>query len=395
MSPIPVDQLSRRAVDGARTVMAQYRYPVPRIVTSDTQHHPPTVYFCQPDFNVPSGGIRVAYRHVDLLNEAGIRAAILHRRRRFRCTWFENQTRVLHSGQTRIGPDDLVVVGELTASLIRDLPANIRFVVFNQGPYLTWERVSAAFVQRYAASANLAAIVTVSSNGKELMEYAAPGAKVVRVHNSIDPSVFFPGCRRERRTIAYMPRRGRDEARQVLGILHGRGALRGWRVVALEGLTERQVADELRESLLFLSFAYQEGFGLPAAEAMACGSYVVGFHGFGGLEFFRPEFSSPVSTGDVMEYARTVERLLRREAAEPGWCAARGAAAARFISAEYSPSRERRDVVTIYSSLLARAGDRVRDAQTPRDDEHPEREPAQAAAVGRIGRKRESELEAV
>jgi glycosyltransferase involved in cell wall biosynthesis len=374
--------------------MARYRYPLPKITSSATQRNPPTVYFCQPDFNVPSGGIRVAYRHVDILNDAGIPAAILHRRRGFRCTWFENQTRVVHSGETRLGPEDLTVVSELSVALVRDLLPGFRFVVFNQNPYLTWKRVSAGSVQRYATSADLAAMVTVSSHGKAFMEYAIPRAKVARVHNSIDPSVFFPGPSRDRRTIAYMPRRGRADADQVLGILHARGALRGWRIVALDGLTERQVADELRKSLLFLSFTYQEGFGLPPAEAMACGSYVVGFHGFGGLEFFRPEFSSPVSTGDVIEYARTIEEVLQREAAEPGWCSARGAAAARFISTEYSRSRERQEVVTIYSSLVERAADRVPTA--PESCRVADRlEAAVGYAVERSGTESESELDPV
>ena len=355
MNITPVDQLGRRAVDAARTLKSRYKYPLPIITPSETQRHPPTVYFCQPDFNLPSGGVRVAYRHVDLLNRAGIHAAILHRRPGFRCSWFENQTRVRHSGATTIGPQDLVVVGELTASLISSLPAGFPFVVFNQGPYLTWTRASAALVQHYATSDDLVAIVTVSSHGKEFLEYAAPQAKVVRVHNSIDPRLFFPDAPRDHRTIAFMPRRGRDEARQVFGILQGRGALQGWRITALEGLTERQVADALRRSLVFLSFAYQEGFGLPAAEAMACGSYVIGFHAFGGKEFFRPEFSRPVATGDVMGYARAVEEVLQREVAEPGWCSARGADAARFISAEYSPEREQQEVVSIYSSLLETA----------------------------------------
>jgi glycosyltransferase involved in cell wall biosynthesis len=138
----------------------------------------------------------------------------------------------------------------------------------------------------------------------------------------------------------------------------------------LDGLTERQVGDRLRNATLFLSFGYQEGFGLPAAEAMACGCYVVGFHGCGGVEFFRPEFSSPVPTGDVMTYAQTVEQVIEREVTEPGWCATRGDAAARFISAEYSPSRERSEVVATYSSLL-HGGSERRVAVKRREERQP------------------------
>jgi len=184
------------------------------------------------------------------------------------------------------------------------------------------------------------------------MRYAAPSANVVRVHNSIDPTRFFPGPVRPRPVISYMPRRAFAEAQQVLGILRGHGALQGWEVRRLEGLTEDQVADRLRSTTIFLSLAYQEGFGLPAAEAMACGAYAVGFHGFGGREYFRPEFSHPVEPGDVLGLARAAVQAIECERREPGWCQARGAAAAQFIASEYSPDRERRDVIETYSALL-------------------------------------------
>lgn len=330
-----------------------YRQPLPTLHTSAVQRHPPTVYFCTADYNIPTGGIRVVYRHVDILNEAGICATVMHARKRFRCTWFENHTRVVGCREALIGPDDLVVVGELATGLLEDLPPGYRFAVFNQGPHLTW-RASDELLQRSALSPDLAAILTVSDHGVRLLRHAFPDANILRLHNSIDPDVFFCGDAARPRNIAYMPRRGRDEARQVLGVLRNRGALEGWEVTALERLSEREVADRLRSSMIFLSFAYQEGFGLPAAEAMASGAYAVGFHGFGGLEFFRPEFSSPVDTGDVIAFARTLEQVLARERLQPGWCGTRGAAAASFIKAEYSPERERQEVAAAYASLMRR-----------------------------------------
>jgi hypothetical protein len=313
------------------------------------------VYFCTPDFNTPAGGIRVAYRHVDFLNDAGISAAIVHRRTGFRCSWFEHDTRVVCSRQTVVGPNDLVVVGELAVSLLADLPRGFRFVIFNQNPHLTWKRASPDVVCSYAASPDLAAILTVSDHGAELLRHTFPGTNVIRTHNSIDPRVFFPRVGRREHTIAFMPRRGRDEARQVLAILRGRNALAGWRVLEIDDVTERAIGDALREATVFLSIAYHEGFGLPAAEAMACGAYVVGFHGFGGVEFFRPEFSATVESGDILSCARLLEQVLQRQAEEPGWCEARGGAAARFIAAEYSPARERADVVGAYTSLVDRS----------------------------------------
>lgn len=351
-----LESFARARLEAARAALYLFRYPLPALRTSAEQREPPTVYFCAPDIDYPSGGVRVAYRHADLLNQAGIRAAVLHARRNFRCTWFENRTRVVSSRQTLIGPRDLVVVSEVAAMLLATLPPGFRYVIFNQGPHLTW-RLPECEVARYIDSPDLAAIFTVSDHGLELLKYAAPNANVQRLHNSIDPRLFHPGGKAARaRRISYMPRRGRDEARQLLGILHSRGALDGWEVSTLEGLREREVADHLRSTTIFLSFAYQEGFGLPAAEAMASGAYVVGFHGFGGREFFRPEFSSPVEPGDIVTFARTLEAVLERETATPGWCAARGSAAAAFIADEYSTAREREDVVNAYAALLPVAG---------------------------------------
>lgn len=338
----------------ARNAWRGYRYPLPRLRCSETQDHPPTVYFCTPDYDVPTGGIRVVYRHADLLNEAGIPAAVLHARPNFRCTWFENQTRVAASRETVIGPEDLVVVGELAVHLLTELPPGYRFAVFNQNPHLTWRGIPDSVVRSYADSPDLAAILTVSDHSRELLQHALPGAKVLRLHNSIDPKVFHRSEDPRPRTIAYMPRRGHSEARQVLGIMRGRGALEGWEVTELAHLTEREVADRLRSAMIFLSFAYQEGFGLPAAEAMACGCYVVGFHGFSGREFFRREFSSPVEPGDVLGYARALEQVIANQVATGEWCTRRGAAAARFAHSEYAPERERYDVVTTYASLLRR-----------------------------------------
>lgn len=342
---------ARRSAGAALRAFTQ---PLPKLRSTRQQLTAPTLYFPTPDYDVPAGGIRVVYRHVDVLNDAGVPAAVLHRRSSFRCSWFANTTRIAAGDSVRLGPSDVAVVGELATGLLDSLPTGRRFVVFNQNPHLTWREASDARVGHYLGHPDLAALLTVSDHSVDVLRYMAPAARILRVHNSIDPTVFFPGARAEpTRTIAFMPRRGSSEARQVLGMLSARGVLDGWQVIALEGLTEAQVADRLRTASIFLSFAYQEGFGLPAAEAMACGCHVVGFHGFSGREFLHPEFSSPVAPGDILGMARAVERVVGTEQATPGWCRASGARAAQFVAQAYSPAIERRDIVHHYTSILA------------------------------------------
>jgi hypothetical protein len=343
----------RAAVALARNAIRDHRYPLPKVRRTASQWTAPTVYFCAPDFDVPSGGVRVIYRHVDLLVGAGIPARVLHRRPGFRCTWFANHTPVSSSQDTLIGPEDILVIGELAVPLLRDREPGTRFVVFNQNPHLTWQRAPEALVAGYSSSPDLAAIVVVSEHSREMVGYVAPNANVLRVHNSLNPRLFYPAQDAPARRIAYMPRGGRDEAAQVLSMLRARGLLDGWEVTPLQGMTEDEVAETLRATTVFLSFAYHEGFGLPAAEAMACGAYVIGFHGFAGQEYLRPEFSCPVAPGDVLAMARAAQDALEREEREPGWCRLRGVAAARFIADEYSPERERADVIGAYREILS------------------------------------------
>ncbi len=43
-----------------------------------------------------------------------------------------------------------------------------------------------------------------------------------------------------------------------------------------------KVVAALRTTKIHLAFTHQEGFGLTSAEAITCGNYVIGQHGFGG-----------------------------------------------------------------------------------------------------------------
>lgn len=312
----------------------------------------PTVYFLTPDHDVPSGGIRVIYRHVDLLNAAGIAAFVLHRASGFRCSWFEHETKVTDFGSAVIRRGDLLVVSELDVDLLAQLPPAIRYVVFNQNSHLTWKRAPDDMVRLYSSHPGLAGVVTVSGHNREMLACAFRGSPVHRVHLGIDPALFHPGRRARAPRIAYMPRRGRDDARQVLQILRSRGALEGWEVVPFDGLSHAEVAEQLRTTRIFLAFTHQEGFGLPAVEAMACGNYVIGNHGFAGREFFRPSYSKAIEAGDIMGFVRAVEEAVSREKLDPGWCAARGRLASKFIQAHYAPAREREDVTRLYREFL-------------------------------------------
>ena len=114
----------------------------------------------------------------------------------------------------------------------------------------------------------------------------------------------------KKKQIAYMPRRLKEDSDAVINLLKIRGNLKGFTFVPIQGMSQTQVAQVMKESLIFLSFSNREGFGLPPAEAMASGCIVVGYSGNGGDEFFTEEVAFKVPSGDLATYVKNVERII-------------------------------------------------------------------------------------
>ena len=327
---------------------------LPRLLVSPVPTgRPPMIWYLCPDTNVPTGGVRVIYRHVDLLNSAGMPAAVIHVRTGFSCTWFAHETKVMSAADAVLSPADILVVPEYYGPSLADLPAGVRVVIFNQNTYQTFAgRGAVATWRRYAESESLAAIVVVSHDNAEYARYVFPGARVARVRNSVDSNLFQPARNPPGRTIGYMPRRRGADAQQVLDLLEIRGCTDNWEIVRIEGRTEEQTAAIFRTCSIFLSFSEREGFGMPPAEAMACGCYVVGFTGLAGREFFEPDICTPVEEGNVLAFAQAAERAMADFDKNSQAVRDRGLAASERIRSRYSPQVQLDELMAFYASLL-------------------------------------------
>jgi glycosyltransferase involved in cell wall biosynthesis len=150
-----------------------------------------------------------------------------------------------------------------------------------------------------------------------------------------------------------MPRRRDADARQVLDLLEIRGCTDNWEIVRIEGRTEEQTAVIFRTCSIFLSFSEQEGFGMPPAEAMASGCYVVGFTGLAGREFFEPDICAPVEEGNILAFAQAAERAIADFDKNSQAVRDRGLAASERICSRYSPEAQLDDLTAFYASLLS------------------------------------------
>ena len=326
---------------------------LPRLLVSRVPpSRPPMIWYLCPDTNAPTGGVRVIYRHVDLLNSVGIPAAVIHVRAGFSCTWFAHETAVMSAADVVLSAADILVVPEYYGPSLGDLPAGVRVVIFNQNTYRTFAGRGATEAWRSCTrSKNLAAMVVVSRDNAQYAHYAFPGVRVVCVRDAVDGDLFRPADRPPGRTIGYMPRRRDADARQVLDLLEMRGCTDNWEIVRIEGRTEEQTAAVFRKCSIFLSFSEQEGFGMPPAEAMASGCYVVGFTGLAGREFFEPHICTPVEEGNVLAFAQAAERTMADFENDPQTIRGRGLAASELICSQYSPKTQLNELATFYASL--------------------------------------------
>ena len=343
---------AKGAYNQTRHMLDSHQARMPTLRVSAASSGPSTLYFLVPDFERPAGGIRVMYRHVDLLNEAGVPSAVLHRRRGFRCTWFPNETQVKYIADTELAPHDVLVVPDVYAPLMPDLPTGLQHLLFDQsGGHLSLRRHTDRLVEHVKKSPDLLGILTVSTHSQDLLQHIFPTRRIHRVHLSVDPSLFFLEPSSDRAGIVYLKRRGAVDAENALRVLQARDGLRSTPTASLNDMSQLELARTLRSTSIFLHLPYQEGFGLPAVEAMACGAYVLGYHGYGGREFMLPTFSSTVETGDLLGLVKQLEAALIKERDDPGWLADRGQEAAAFIADHYRPERERTEVLTAYQEV--------------------------------------------
>jgi hypothetical protein len=275
-----------------------------------------------------------------------IPAAVVHHARGFRCTWFENGTPVLASADVSLTASDVLVVPEWYGPGLRARPAVARTVVFNQRAYGTFDRVAPGGPPLYQG---IDALLAVSDDNAAYLRWAFPEVPVHVTRNVVDGSLFHPAGTPGRR-IAYMPRRRAEEVAEVLHLLAARGVLDGWELVPIDGRTEQETAELLRGCAVFLSFSEREGFGMPPAEAMAAGCYVVGFTGLAGRDFFDPAYSRPVPEGDVLAFAQAVEAVC---GTDPDILAKAGRTASETILGRYSEAGLRDDLRTFYDAFLA------------------------------------------
>ena len=260
---------------------------------------PRILYVCN-DGNDPAGGVKVIYRHVEMLREHAFDAYVMHLSPAFaRCTWFDNTAPVLHFQDIR--DDDLVVVPEVMVALTYDLrKRGVRYCVFIQNGYFVLPYANYNAVHECYRHAEGILAISDDTGGLQAEMFPDCADKILRVQFSVDADVFRPG--QKELTALYMPRKLESHSANVVPWLASR--FPDWSFIALDGMSEGDVALHMGSARIFLSFSHLEGGPLPPIEAAIAGDLVLGYPGWGGEEYWREPNFQRVEMGNLREFVR-------------------------------------------------------------------------------------------
>jgi glycosyltransferase involved in cell wall biosynthesis len=308
--------------------------------------------FWLPDIAAPTGGLAAAYRFARYLKDAGYDVTVAHTSGRF-VNAFEELGGVAVTPIRRVyktfSEADVIVVPEIFAASDVLSRSRCRTIVLNQNPFLTGP--SGPVDATYCSPRTLGVVVT-SRYTAEYITLRFPAVRVAGIVLGIDTDVFRPAPPSSPRVMSWMPRRRRVDAELVLGVLRRELADGSWVIREIDGLGPAEVAQRLASSSLYLAFGEREGFGLPLAEAMACGTPCVGFTGVGGDEILTAATGWPVPESDIIAFCQTVLDVRRLIEADDPQVAEKAGAARELITERYSRDAERESAVRAFSHVL-------------------------------------------
>ena len=146
------------------------------------------------DLDMPIGGIKQIYRQTDILNENGFDAAVVVQEEGFRCTWFNNRTRVIAADKFDGLDGDFVVLSEL----VKKMPKlkgidSCRVAVYAQNPFGVLEGYGGIGNQMSFYKSRVDALMCVSEHSERVLPLLVPWVPIHRIRYSFDREPFGLG----------------------------------------------------------------------------------------------------------------------------------------------------------------------------------------------------------
>lgn len=314
----------------------------------------PVVYVLCPDLKTPFGGVMKLYEVVDTLNANGIESYIIHDDKNFKAEWFENSTKITDFKSVVVKEDDLLIIPEVYGNHILKYYTGVRKIIFNQNSFYTLMQFkeNISYAKEVYLHKDIAQVMVVSDHDYNFIKWLFPTVRLSRITLGINSNLFFYAADKKKQ-IAVMPRKVANDYNLLVQLLILREDLQEYTIKVIDNLSLENVAEILRESEIFLSFSHQESFGLPPAEAMACGCIVIGYHGQGGKEFFKADLTYPIEQSNLMDYTECVGKVIKQFETNPLKMQEIGRQASQFILNQYSKSNQEKSILTIVRQFIS------------------------------------------
>jgi hypothetical protein len=248
-----------------------------------------------------SGGIKTCYIHAELLKALGFTVSVFQPDGP--PTWLAPRFEALCSKNLTVTANDVLVFPETLPGWLGEAarkPMNAKKVLFCQNQFYMFSYgMTAADYAKFGFSK----FITVGEIAKRAIESVVKLADISVVPPFIDPELFLP--RDKIMQIVTVPRKLPKHAqviRSMLALKYPHLQSVPWQLI--EKKSEQEVAEMMGRSTVVLSLCQMEACPLVPLEAMASGCIVVGYHGYGGLEYATPDngfWFSPEQLEDVTD----------------------------------------------------------------------------------------------
>lgn len=318
---------------------------------------PRIIYLC-PEDNTPTGGIKVIYRHVEVLSALGAEAFVLHPLNpSFRCTWFTSEVRYLDNLNLHTGTDFLVIP-ELWAAQFgpQCKQFGVRYGIFVQNGYMSMPIKQEDAWPMTAAYNQADLIFVISDDTAEMVKLNYPQldpSRILRVQYSVHPRFLSIGSSTIKKTptITYMTRKLPDHSSRVFFALQ-QHLPPGWNMSVIDNVDEETCAAMLCASRIFMAFSHFEGLPLPPIEAAIAGNFVIGYTGQGAREYWTSPNFQEIHQGDIIAFVKAASEAARKMEADELSLPAllKGAA---HLAERFSPEAEKASLSSLVTHVNA------------------------------------------
>ena len=237
----------------------------------------PLIIHILPQNSTICGGIKVHYQLSEIEEELGYNSFVAFPDLSNIPTWFKHKCDVTDYATARVilkNYDDGLVVGWEDVEVLRSFDSVSKKVCYVQGE---------VFINRQERFEDMSVWYSSKWNWKTI---AIEGCIV---NPFIDTSVFYPSEKEKfgKFPIKVLLQARKDGIKRLEDVLQYLPHQNMFEFKILNDVPEDVFAREMREADIFFAHSYPEGFGLPALEAMASKTLVLGYTGGGGTDFMR------------------------------------------------------------------------------------------------------------